>query len=189
VTHYDRLKRKRLGDVLVDEGLCPQDRVIAALHEQQETGALLSDILVESRDVNEYDLSRVIVEQYQAPYIDLKGYTFHKDLFEEFPADLLHSAKVIPLDRFGKQVCFACQEIPSEERAAALRKKAPDGIYFFVASTYEIRAALAEHRPLEAAAPANEAPAALAELQKDQSWTSLFDEANAAVLGDIDPDE
>ena len=75
MTHYDRLKRKRLGDVLVDEGLATEETVISALQEQQRSGRLLSDILLDLRQVGEHDLARAIVEHYQVPYIDLKNYT------------------------------------------------------------------------------------------------------------------
>jgi len=83
MTHYDRLKRKRLGDVLVDEGLATEEIVIAALQEQQRTGALLSEILLKQRQVGEHDLARAIVDHYQVPYIDIKNYTMHKDLVKE----------------------------------------------------------------------------------------------------------
>jgi len=112
MTHYDRLKRKRLGDILVDEHLASEEVVITALQEQQRSGRLLSDILLQMQEVGEYDLARVIVEQYQTPFIELKSYAVHKDLIELFTPEFLHRSAVVPLDRFGRQICFACQEIP-----------------------------------------------------------------------------
>jgi len=47
MTHYERLKRKRLGDVLVDEGVVERDVVIRALQEQQLSRRLLSAIPLE----------------------------------------------------------------------------------------------------------------------------------------------
>ena len=58
MTNYDRLKRKTLGDILVDEELASEETVIQALQEQQRTGALLSSILLESREIDEFQLSR-----------------------------------------------------------------------------------------------------------------------------------
>lgn len=193
MTHYDRLKRKKLGDILVDEGICTEQTVITALQLQQSTGRILSQILLESRDVNEVQLAHVVVEQYQTPFVDLKSYSVHKDLVDLFPARLLHAARVVPLDRFGRQICFACQEIPSSAIVEQLREHSPAGIYLYVAMAYEIRRVLAEVAPLEeeeklveqAALAAAGASSKLGSLDKDTSWTKLFDSANEAVMSDL----
>jgi type IV pilus assembly protein PilB len=208
MTHYDRLKRKRLGDVLVDEGLATEEIVIAALQEQQRSGALLSEILLQQRQVTEHDLARAIVEHYQVPYIDLRNYTIHKDLVKELPAPLLNRARIVPLDRYAKQMCFACQEIPAKETVDELRKIAPGGVYFYVASSVDIRKVLEDYAPLEkAAAPAKasagskapagaKAPAKAAAAKapvgatgdsadENNAWKDLFDAANDSILSEI----
>ena len=196
MTHYDRLKRKRLGDVLVDEGLATEEEVISALQEQQQNGRMLSDILFEGRTVSEYDIARAIVEHCQTPFIDLRAYTLHKDLIKTLPARLLHSAGVVPMERFGDQISFACQEIPSEEVASRLKEHAPGGIYIFIASSVDIRAALQAHAPLteesdeepKVAAPVGKSATRTAE--EDQAWKDLFDTANESILTELtDPDE
>lgn len=199
MTHYDRLKRKRLGDVLVDEGLATEEEVIAALQEQQQTGRMLSDILFEGRKVSEYDIARAIVEHCQAPFIDLRTYTLHKDLIKTLPPRLLHGAGVVPMERFGDQIGFACQEIPSDEVANRLKEHSPGGIYIFIASSVDIRAALHSHAPLtaesdeepaKAAAPVPAKAAAATQSAEDQAWKELFDTANESILTDLtDPDE
>jgi type IV pilus assembly protein PilB len=197
MTHYDRLKRKRLGDVLVDEGLATEEEIIAGLQQQQQTGRLLSDILFEGRKVSEYDIARAIVEHCQAPFIDLRSYTLHKDLIQSLPARLLHTAGAVPMEKFGDQICFACQEIPSDEAANRLKEHAPGGIYVFIASSVDIRAALHNHAPLTAeteeapkAAPAGKAAAASTSSEEDQAWKELFDAANESILTELtEPDE
>lgn len=204
MTHYDRLKRKRLGDVLVDEGLATEEIVIAALQEQQRSGMLLSEILIQQRQITEHDLSRAIVEHYQVPYVDLKNYTIHKDLVKEVPTALLNRARVMPLDRYAKQMCFACQEIPAKDVVDELRKIAPGGIYFYVASAVDIKKAIEDYaapaaaKPAPAtakaaagakAAPAKAAakvPAAAAESSDENTaWKDLFDAANESILTEI----
>ncbi|MDH3591832.1 MAG: hypothetical protein OER88_08140 [Planctomycetota bacterium] len=184
MTHYQRLKNKRLGDILVDEGLASKEAVIAALQQQQTTGRLMSESLLEAREINDYDLARAIVEQYQAPFIDLSKYTLHKDLIEEFPAELLHRARVLPLDRFGKQVCFACQEVPSADIAEALGKISEGGLYFFVASAYDLRQKLDDYATLQ---PMDGAPV-FGDIEEDSGWQNLFDSANESVVNEL-PDK
>jgi hypothetical protein len=197
MTHYDRLKRKRLGDVLVDEGLATEEEVITALQEQQQSGRLLSDILFDGRKVSEYDIARAIVEHCQAPFIDLRSYTLHKDLIQTLPGRLLHAAGVVPMERFVDQISVACQEIPSDDVANRLKEHAPGGIYVFIASSVDIRAALQAHAPPgeeaaeepTAGAPATKAAASRTE-EEDQAWKDLFDAANDSILTELtDPDE
>ena len=197
MTHYDRLKRKRLGDVLVDEGLATEEEVIAALQDQQQSGRMLSDILYEGRKVSEYDIARAIVEHCQAPFIDLRAYTLHKELIQTLPARLLHASGVVPMERFGDQVSFACQEIPTDEVANQLKEQAPGGIYIFIASAVDVRAALHAHAPL-GEEPAEEPKVAVAAGKaapakgsaEDQAWKELFDAANDSILTELtDPDE
>jgi len=193
MTHYERLKRKRLGDLIVDEGLAEKDLVISALHEQQQTGKLLSSILLDCEQIDQYDLARVITEQYQVPFVDLENYSVHKDLIKEFPAEVLHRARVLPMERFGKFVCFACQEIPSPETHKKLREQT-GGVFVFAAFARDIVLKLQENHPWEA--PETDEPFAGAvqakaegDLKADQSWQSLFDAANESVLSELGDDE
>lgn len=197
MSHYRRAKRKRLGDILVDEGVVTRDAVISALHEQQKNQRLLSDILLDGNDLAPYDLARVVVEEYQAPFLDLDRHAFHKDLVERFPAELLHAAAVVPLDRFGPQACFACQEIPGEAIVEKLRQHVDGTLQFYVALSTDIRRILAEYAPLQGKAKATgeprgkqkAAPAAPAESAEDAAWKDLFDSANEAILQDLKTDD
>jgi len=193
MTHYDRLKRKRLGDIMVDEEISTEQTIISALQQQQSTGVMLSSILLEQRELTEWELARVVVEQYQAPFIELKGYTLHKDLIEEFPAPLLRAARMVPLDRFGDQVCFACQEVPTEETIKELKKVVAGGIYIYIASAMEIQVALNDFAPvdesIEVDLGAEGPPIPLMSLDADPAWKDLFDSANDSVISGLDDDE
>ena len=208
MTHYERLKRKRLGDVLVDEGVVERDVVIRALQEQQLSRRLFSDILLEDDSVAQYDLARVIVDQYQVPFLDVSTYSLHKDLIEQYPNELLHEAGVLPLDRFGKQVCFACQEIPSQAHADQLRQHTEGGMYFYVALANDIRQCLQDHAPIEAPEEIEEVQApdgvqvfgeeqSLREVldeevsteAEDAAWKNLFDSADDAIMTELGQDD
>lgn len=138
------------------------------------------------------------------PYIELKTYTIHKDLVQQIPAALLNRARAVPLDKYGKQICFACQEIPAKEIVDELRKHAPGGVYFFVASAVEVRKALEDYAPVAKpapaakAAPAGKAAAAAkggaapapkqpapADADENTAWKDLFDAANESILTEL----
>ncbi len=196
MTQYDRFKRKRLGDILVSEGVASQEAVIAALKEQKQSPQLLSDLLLDAQALSEWDLARVVVEQYQLPFIDLARYSPHKDLIESYPARLLHGAALVPLDRFGQQTCFACQEVPGEGVVNKLRQVGRGPVQLFVALSLEVRRVLHELAPLEAdamaadtaAAAAKGAPIPFGSMETDGGWKDIFDAANQSVLSEL-PDD
>jgi len=183
MTHYDRVKRTRLGDMLVDEGLVSKEAVIEALREQQRNHRTLSDILIDTQQITEYDVARILVREQQLPFLDLAAYSGHKDLVARFPAELLHRAAVLPLEKFGDQVAFACQEVPTGQVAEELRALAPAGFFVYIALSAEIRRLLGEYAPIASqGTPWREGSGPSA----DARWTNLFDSANQAVLAEID---
>ena len=124
MVHYERVKRKRLGDFLMDEGLVTKDGMIAALHEQQVSNNLLSNVLLESQNVSEFELARAIVDHQQVPYLDLGDYNLHKDLVKQFDAEFLNAVRVVPIENFGGRIAFAVQEVPSLEIVEKLKGNA-----------------------------------------------------------------
>lgn len=187
MTHYDRVKRKRLADLLVDEGLVDKKIVLAALREQYKTKKLLSTILLESEDIDAFDLTRLITEQYQVPFLDIERYSMDQELVREFPAALLHVNRIIPLDRFGNSVAFACQEVPSSDVYAALRDTA-GGVFLFAAFSRDIMMRLDENHPWQApeVVPSSDNSGEPEAAENDSAWHSLFDSANESVMLDID---
>ncbi len=183
--HYERLRRKKLGDLLVDEEAANDDAVITALLEHHKTNTPLSEILLQEGELREYDLARIMVEQYHLPFLDLDNYTHHRDLIASFPAQLLHRARIVPLDRFGDVMCFVVQEFPSEEVIAELREHGTEHFFLYTALAAEIRQALHNHAPLsdeEQEADASVAEQGGASGEEDGAWRELFDTANEAIV-------
>lgn len=193
MTYHDRLRRKKLADLLLDEEVASKEAVITALHEHQQTSNLLSQILLAAGELREYDLARIMVEQYQLPFIDLVNYTYHRDLIAMFPPHLLHSSRIVPLDRFGDVICFVAQELPSNDVIAQLRKYGTEHYFVYAALATEIRQALHDHVPLHdeklvgdpAEAAKRGATGASSKMQEDGAWKELFDTANESVVSDL----
>jgi len=63
--------KKRLGDILVLDGVITEDQLYKALSLQKGTGNKLGAILIAQGWLTEDQLFRVLEEQYQIPYIDI----------------------------------------------------------------------------------------------------------------------
>ena len=198
MNHYERLRRKRLGDLLVDEEVASKEAVITALHEHHQSAQPISQVLINGGELREYDLARVVVEQYQLPFLDLTSYSYDRDLIQKFPGHVLHQAGIIPLDQFGDIVTFAVQELPSDEVMEELKRHAGETVSLYAAMSTEIRQALQEHVKLgdeafaASAAAAQEAGAPVAaNMSEDGAWQELFDTANESIVsgGLVDDDD
>jgi len=197
MTQCHRLKRKRLSDLLVDEGLATKEVVIAGLHAQKDSGVILSSVLLAENDIDAFDLARVLVEHFQVPFVDLERYALHKDVIKLFPAELLHRARMVPLEKFGKHYSFACQEIPSREIHEEIKKIVDGSVLVFAAFSRDIDTVLREFAPYETPKPegdtaevelADEIPSQgnTDDANEDQEWQALFDTANESIVSKLD---
>jgi len=200
MTQYHRLKRKRLSDLLVDEGLATKEVVIAGLHEQKNSGGILSTILLAENDIDAFDLARVLVEHFQIPFVDLERYALHKDVIKLFPAELLHRARMVPLEKFGTHYSFACQEIPSREIHEEIKNIVDGSVLVFAAFSRDIESVLREMVPYDKPKPEGAAgevePVEEAvskgnsdDVGEDKDWQALFDTANESIVSKLDESE
>ena len=158
--------------------------------------ALLSSILLKSQELDAFALAKLMVEQYQVPFVDLERHMVQKDLLAEFPAELLHRARIVPLDKFGPHISFACQEVPSREVHDELKQVVKGSVLIFAAFARDIELVLHEHAPytspestqriedvgVEEIAQITDAE----QTETEQDWQSLFDAADDAIVSDLE---
>ena len=69
--HLEKLTRKRLGEILVDEGLISKAQIADAEREEKRTGESLGSILVEASYITDWDLAKAVATQYQLPFVQV----------------------------------------------------------------------------------------------------------------------
>ena len=190
IDHFERVGRKRLGDVLVDEKLIAKEQLHEAVGERQRSGSPLGQILVDSGYLSEWDLAKAVAAHYNLPYLDLGGYEPRAPAYDNFPADLAHREFLLPFDVFGKVLCLACAEMPPVDVLRRVLEITGLTPCLYVCLGSELKRLLLRHIP----APAPEIPElvppsngeTLDELLIDdsekQGWEKLFDLANEEVL-------
>ena len=67
-------KTEQLGTALIKHGFLTQVRLNEALAEQKRNGRMLGQVLLENNLVTEEQMARVIAEQQNLPFIDLRRY-------------------------------------------------------------------------------------------------------------------
>src|SRR3954470_10933126 len=110
-----KLIRKKMGEVLIDEGLVKDDQVQEALRRQRATGESFGEILVSMGFVTETDIARTLVKQSGLPYLDASHYRINKDGVQAVPADLMWQNQFVVLDKIGRTLLVAIANVISPE--------------------------------------------------------------------------
>ena len=153
-----KLIRKKMGEVLVDEGLLKDDQVQEALRRQRATGESFGEILVAMAFVTETDIARTLVKQSGLPYIDASRYRINKDGIQAVPAELLWQNQIIVLDKIGKTMLVAISTVISPEILEKLERVSGSQIFVYVSTWSQVQSALEKNVPLAAKVEAKPAP-------------------------------
>jgi len=140
--HLEKLSRKQLGEVLVDEGIISGEQLAEAFEERGRTGEGLGSILVEAGFLTEWDLAKVVCTHYQLPFIVLRSVSVSKTMFELFTEDEYRSIGFFPVDEMGSVVTLAVSEMPEYELLEGIRKRTGLTPFLFVSLLSEIQESL-----------------------------------------------
>jgi type IV pilus assembly protein PilB len=98
---------RRLGDLLVREGLINQDQLQRALSEQRGSGERLGSVLVRLNLISEDQLTGFLSRQYGIPAITLSQLDVDSDVLKLVPAQIARKYEVLPIKRAGNSLTLA----------------------------------------------------------------------------------
>ena len=148
MTSFNRVQRRRIGEILVDQGLVSKEDIEEALRIQRKTNETLGTILVDMGCVTDIDITKTIVMQYQFPYISLDNYQISEKLCELFPAEFLYHNKILPFDEVGDMLLCAVAEVPREETLAEIPRMTQRKAALYVSCLGEVNRYLEKLSPL-----------------------------------------
>ncbi|HOX05988.1 MAG TPA: hypothetical protein PK280_06270 [Planctomycetota bacterium] len=190
------MTKKRLGELLRDEGLVNEAQIEEALADQRKSGELLGEVLVRLGYVTEADIAQTIVTQFGLPYIAVKQYFLSDDVIKLFPERLMRQHQFIPLDRIGRVITIAVGGLLNFDVLTELENMATARIQVFVSTWSEIKAAIDDRfkgsaKPkakgqtqVSAPPPPGPAPAAQAPAAAEGEDSTLTELGNM-LLGDV----
>jgi len=98
---------RRLGDLLVREGLIDQEQLQRALAEQKSTNEKLGSILVRINLISEDQLINFLSKQYGIPAIQISQLDIDPEVLKLVPAQVARKYEVLPVQRAGNQLTLA----------------------------------------------------------------------------------
>jgi type IV pilus assembly protein PilB len=103
----EKITRKRLGELLVAEGMITHDQLAAALRVQEQTGELLGEALVKAGFTTETEIAKTLCTQFAKPFLKPSKYDIAKEILALLPPKLLAEHQIVPVDRFGNLLVIA----------------------------------------------------------------------------------
>ncbi len=107
---------KKLGEILVRNGIITREQLERTLEYQRREGGLLGQILVKLGYVNERDIVQALTVQYGFPYLPLENYELAKESGKIIPENVARQYNIVPLDVIGNILTVAMSN-PLNEKA------------------------------------------------------------------------
>src|SRR5438034_5034991 len=96
-TYFDRELRPPLGALLVAKGLLSKEQLDEALSERAKTGELLGQVLLRRSWIFEDELARVLAEQHDLEFLNLRSVGVDRRLLPLIPAEAGQRLRVVPV--------------------------------------------------------------------------------------------
>jgi HD-like signal output (HDOD) protein len=125
-----RPRDKRVGELLIEEGLISDEQLKQALEVQMQKGGKLFEVLIAQKLLTKDQLHAFLSRQSGVPAIDLRNYEIPRELVPIVPGEFAREHVLLPIDKLGKllTVGMACPldtvTIQELERITGLKVKA-----------------------------------------------------------------
>lgn len=185
-----RIVRKRLGEMLVNEGVLAPDRLKEGLELQEKTKQPLGEALIRLGYITETQIAEVLCKQYAKPFIRPAQYELNKELFELIPPQLLIRSVFLPLDRFDNLLVIAMGGSLSNELIRQLQELTGCDVDLFVSTPSDVKQILRRRYP-RAYDPSTlePKPEALEEMDSKFPITQAISMAKERLFTDMPTDE
>ncbi len=194
-----KIRRRKIGEMMVAEGLITPDQLAEALEHQKQSGESIGEVLLNDRLVTENDIVRTICTQYQVPYLSPLAYERNSELASQFDKEFLYRNRLLPIDKIGDSYIVVVGDLPSEAVEEKLTECFGEEVYYYFSTSSEIKQIIVEQFSIsqDDALLYDDARGAqkLSDRQRqaappdqsqlldtlDSSWESIFDEAEKNI--------
>ena len=134
----NRLTRKKLGEILVEQGLLSDAQVQDTLRLQHQLGLLFGETLVQQKLITEEKMVAVLVSQFGLPYVLPSQYKINKELLEIFDPQMMRRFQFVPMDSIGSVLVIAIAGLLSEDLLREIEGQTGCTLQLFLTKMSEI---------------------------------------------------
>ncbi len=115
--------KKRLGEILIEDGILTQENLLEALNQQKKEGGLIGQILIRLGYISEDSLVAAVAAQIKMPYLPLANYSINEDSVRLLPKEFCVKNQLILFDASEKNVFIAMGDPLNETAVEEIKKK------------------------------------------------------------------
>lgn len=101
------VRRKYLGEILMDIGAVTKDQVASAMAKQKESGKKVGEILLEEGLVHPADITYALARQFNYPMVDLDNADIPPATIELIPRSMSRENNIVPVVKDGSTIVLA----------------------------------------------------------------------------------
>ena len=139
------MKRKSLGESLVEQKLISEEDLKRALNQSKKSGESLRKSLIKLGKVSDDDIISFYEEQLGIPYVELSNYLVDEKIIKFIPEDLARRFRVVPLHKTGETLTLAMEDPLNVIALDDLKLKTGLTIEPVVASETDIKQAINQY--------------------------------------------
>ncbi|GHG95841.1 glycosyltransferase [Pseudodonghicola xiamenensis] len=149
------LRRRPLGQFLVEMGVITQGHLVAALHLQRRFGVRLGDVLVAEGWATAKDICAALAQQSGIPQADLLRHAPDPVLARALPPQFWLRQGLLPWRRVGQVTMIATSDPDSFTRNLVLLRHSYGPVAPVIANRHQVQSAVAQNFAQELAEAAN----------------------------------
>ena len=130
--------KKRLGEILIEDGVLTKENLEEALHQQKKEGGLIGQILIRLGYISEENLVAAIGKQLQIPYLPLSNYSINIEATQAFGEDFCRKNMMLAFDRDDKRIYLALADPLNDTAIGEVQKKTNLKAQVFISTGSEI---------------------------------------------------
>jgi hypothetical protein len=139
------MTKRRLGELLVAEGLLTEEQLRQGLDEQRKSNMFLGEALVKLGFVSEEAIAQTIVQQFSLPFMSAQQYGITVDVLNIFPERMYYEYQFISADKIGKTLVIIGAGLMNHDVLDELERLSGCKVCQYVSTWKDIRAALERH--------------------------------------------
>jgi type IV pilus assembly protein PilB len=163
-------ERKRLGDLLVEEGKITKSQLLDSLLEQKKTGRRLGEILIDNKILSENDMLEILEKQLGIQRVHMDFIEVNKEVIKLIPENLAVKYCVIPINFDENKIMVAMCDPLNMFALEDLKIASGREVEPLLASKEDIKKAISKYYSTQAAKKAAD------ELSKEQNKDNDDDE-------------
>jgi len=137
-----RIRKKQLGQLLIDDGMISQQQLDKALKLQEEKDGLIGEILVDLGFVKEEDIAKALTMQYGFPYLPLSNYEIDDEIINIIPGRVARQYLLVPIDRIQDNLSIAMSNPLNEQAIEDVELVSNCKVQIFVSTSSDIKGAI-----------------------------------------------